>query len=433
MRSRRDFLRSSLRASLALSAAGALRPASLLAHGDRPPEPRPRPPIRPGTPAERFPDLPRHFLFEYYPWYGGSPSYDHWDQWDRVPPLDLASNYVPRLGAYDSRSAAVLEQHARWIADCGAGGISLSWWGPGSYEDRGVDLVMDVMKDHGLKVAFHMEPYAPDRGARWSEDVLYLLREYGQRRRWDALLLLRDADGREGPLFKSFYTIVPERARDCHGVERPVEGHTPDSTWRRQNDAVRTALRREFDHVTLLCDSSDFRRIPAAGFDGFAIYDPFVAPSRYGPLAAEATREGLLFAFNANPGYDSIARRIVEPDSCYVPPDFAPPTFGLDWTLAEHRELAAQRSRERVAESFAAALDLQSDPALSNHRRGFLLVYLNSFNEWHEGHAFEPMRDAAALGEVERAFGYHNPERGGYRMEALSALVRAVVQPARAA
>jgi hypothetical protein len=143
------------------------------------------------------------------------PDFRHWDQADRVPPLDLASNSVPRLGAYDSRSAAVLEQHARWMAEAGAGAISLSWWGPGSYEDDGVNLVMDVMRDHGLKVTFHMEPYRSDRGERWSSDIQYLLREYGEKRRWDALLILRDADGSEGPLFKGFGTILPERVRDC--------------------------------------------------------------------------------------------------------------------------------------------------------------------------------------------------------------------------
>ena len=70
---------------------------------------------------------------------------------------------------------------------------------------------------------------------------------------------------------------------------------------------------------------------------------------------------------------------------------------------------------------------VQVNPALQNVRRGFLLVYLNSFNEWHEGHAFEPMKDAAALDPVERAFGYHNPARGDYRLSTLGSLLRPVV------
>ena len=429
MRTRREFLRKGVQASLALSAVSALRPSSLLAAPQSMPEPRPRPEVPRGTLTERFPDLRRHFLFEYYPWYGGPPGFRHWNQFDRVPPLDLASNYVPRLGAYDSRSAAVLEQHARWIADAGAGAISLSWWGPGSYEDDGVNLVMDVMNAHGLKVAFHMEPYRADRGERWTSDIVYLLREYGEKRRWDALLLLRDADGSEGPLFKGFGTILPERVRDCHGVEHRVDEFTADSTWRRQNDGVRDTLRRSFDHVTLLADSLNYPRTVASGFDGIAIYDQFIEPSRYERIAGDASRSSLLFTLNVNPGFDTIEPREVDPDGCYLPTPFAPPTPGIDFGARDERERAAQRSIDRINESFAAAMAVQVDPGLQNFRRGFLLVYLNSFNEWHEGHAFEPMKDAAALDPVERAFGYHNPARGDYRLSTLTSLLQPVVQP----
>ena len=69
---------------------------------------------------------------------------------------------------------------------------------------------------------------------------------------------------------------------------------------------------------------------------------------------------------------------------------------------------------------------MQTDPALANARRGFFLVYINSFNEWHEGHQFEPMRDADDLTRAERAIGYHNPDDGGYRLKALRKLLRRV-------
>ena len=52
----------------------------------------------------RFADLPRHFIFEYYPWYSVNP-YRHWDEGGHAPPIDLASNYMPKLGAYDSKAA----------------------------------------------------------------------------------------------------------------------------------------------------------------------------------------------------------------------------------------------------------------------------------------------------------------------------------------
>src|SRR5438874_2583410 len=104
--------------------------------------------------------------------------------------LDLAAFAMPALGAYDSRDAQVIEQHARWIADAGVGAVNLSWWGPGSAEDRAVPLIMDVMRAHDIHVAFHLEPYADDRATRLADALLYLNREYDEKRRWDARLLL---------------------------------------------------------------------------------------------------------------------------------------------------------------------------------------------------------------------------------------------------
>src|SRR5689334_11111606 len=149
-----------------------------------------------------FSDLPRHFIFEYYPWYGANP-YRHWEDPGLDPPVDIAARAMPLLGAYDSRSAATLERHAQWMLDVGVGAINISWWGRDSYEDRAVPLIMDVMRAHGIQVTFHLEPYADDRSTRYASDIMYLLKNYGERRRWDALLLLANADGKSGPIFKS--------------------------------------------------------------------------------------------------------------------------------------------------------------------------------------------------------------------------------------
>jgi hypothetical protein len=409
--SRRSFLRSLLGAGLA-------GPVLHLA------APRAHAAAATSSLAQRFPDLARHFIFEYYPWYGTDPM-RHWDAEDRVPPDDLATNYYPALGPYDSRATATLERHARWIVESGAGAVNLSWWGPDSYEDGAVHTIMDVMKDHGLKVTFHLEPYADDRGQRFVEDVLYLLREYGERRGWDALLVLKDADGSEGPVFKGFGTILPTETTDCHGVRHKVPEYTADDVWQRQTTELRRALRRDFDHVTMLADSLDITRTSRSGFDGIAIYSNLTLPTSYAVHAAQASRAGLVFSFNANPGFDLVEPREVEPDSCYSPSPFVPETSAIDWSRPEERERAAGRSADRIRESLAATLAVQTDPALTNYRRGFLLVYLNSFNEWHEGHSFEPMRNAAELSPAQRAVGYHNPERGDYRI----ALLRSLLQP----
>jgi len=282
---------------------------------------------------------------------------------------------------------------------------------------------MDVFHEHGLKVTFAMEPYSDRRALRYADDVLYLLREYGEKRRWDAFLVLRNADGAEGPVFKGFRCILPETSTDCLGRTSPVPDYTPDAVWRRQTDSLRQTLRADFDHVTLLADSLEFRRTPASGFDGIGIYDNYIGPERYPGYAEGASRMHLLFSFNVNPGYLQIEPRQVGDDPCYRPRSFAPETEGLDLSRPEGRELAARRSRARVRESFDATLAVQADPALENDRRGFFLVYINSFNEWHEGHAFEPMKDAADLTPAERAQGYDNPNDGGYRLRALGELV----------
>lgn len=383
-----------------------------------------------GALRDRFPDLRRRFIFEYYPWYGRDP-WRHWDAEDRRPPADIAAPYMPRLGPYDSRSRAVLEQHARWIADSGIGAVNLSWWGPDSFEDRAAHGVMDVMRDHDIKVTFHLEPYANDRGGRFAEDVLYLIKEYGERRRFDALLLLTHPEGGVSPVFKGFRTILPATERDCRGVEQPVADFTSNDEWQRALGRLRSVLRGEFERVIVLADSLDVDRVAASGFDGLAIYDNFVGPERYAAAARAASSRDLLFSLNVNPGFAVVRARVPTFDACGQPGrvlPFVPPLGDLDLTTAAGRERAADLSSRRIAETFRTTVALQADPALSNAQHGFFLTYVNSFNEWHEGHAFEPMQDAAALTPEERAAGYHNPSRGDYRLALLASLVAGVVE-----
>ncbi len=366
----------------------------------------------------RFTDLRRHFVFDYYPWYAADP-FRHWTMWHRVPPDDLAANTMPLLGAYDSRSRDVVEQHARWIADSGVGVINVSWWGQGSFSDRTVPLLMDVMGDHDIQVTFHLEPYSLDRATRMPEDVLYLLREYGEKRRWDHFYFNERADGTQGPVIKLFRTTTSERVANCHGEIEAVADFVPDGDWRRQTDRLREVVNGDFDHLTLLSNSPRVERVVAAGFDGISIYDPADTPDQWLDKALAATREGALFAFPINPGQDYVERRVVEPNSCYAPPPFLPASSEFDWNRAEDRERAAQLAEQRIEESLQTNLVLQTHPWLGNVDRGFFLTHITSFNEWHEGHQFEPMKDASALNSAERAVGYHNPADGAYRMRKL--------------
>ena len=164
----------------------------------------------------------------------------------------------------------------------------------------------------------------------------------------------------------------------------------------------------------MLADSLDVVRTEACGFDGIAIYDNYVRPESWRAHAEACSARDLVFSFSINPGFDGIVQRQVEPGSCYTPPAFEPVTTPYDWTRSQDRTAAARASERRIVESFKATLAVQTDPVLANATHGFFLVYINSFNEWHEGHQFEPMRDWDDLTRAERASGYHNPDDGEY-------------------
>jgi hypothetical protein len=411
--SRRAFLRTAGIAAAGI-AAGAL-PAGAAGQPRRPQ-------------LDRFSDLRRHFVFEYYPWYRTDP-WEHWPEAGSHPPETFGSKYLPALGLYDSRSTAVMERHARWIAESGAGAIDVSWWGPDSNVNEVIPTLMDVMADHDIHVTFYVEPYADDHARNYARDILYLIRNYGDRRRWDCFLLNERADGTTGPVFKSFRTILLATGTDCHGVTSPVSDYAADDVWRRQTDTVRELLRGDFDRVTLLADSSQVVRTQAGGFDGIALFDNYVSPEIWPTHAQNCTARDLVFSFQVNPGFDSIAWPQDDPDTCYKPPAFSPGGGVYDFARAADRSAAEAASRGRIVESFQTTLELQTRPVLANARKGFFLVYMNSFNEWHEGHQFEPARNRADVAPAQLALGLHNPEQGDYRLQTLGALIHRAVDP----
>ena len=387
-----------------------------------------RSPAVPATPAlrDRFADFHRHFVFEYYAWYETNP-WRHWSAKGYNPPHHIASPMMPALGAYDSADMAVVEQHARWIADAGVGAIAISWWGQGSYGDRATHMIMDVMRAHDIHVTFHLEPYRDDRAIYYASDINYIMREYGERRRWDNFLLLQNADGSSAPVFKTFRTILPTTIIDCQGIVRNVDDYTPDHVWRRQTDAIRENTRPVFDRILLLADSLDVGRTAAGGFDGVAIYDSFVRPETWAQAAVDFGGANLLYSFAVNAGFDSYIP-VIPLGVCDLPQPFEPPIGPIDWTNAEARLAAEMASRARVNDSLATTLELQSDPARRNAMRGFFLTYITTFNEWHEGTSFEPAKNRADLRPEERVFNYHNPENGAWRHELLKELMHRVTR-----
>ena len=375
----------------------------------------------------QFSDLRNHFIFEYYPWYGANP-WRHWESAGRTPPYDIAATSVPELGPYDSGNPRVIEQHARWIAESGAGAINVSWWGRDSYEDRLVPLVMDVMRDHGLKVTFHLEPYSNDRVDSYVSDVQYLITEYGDKRHWDCQLLLRSAGGTEGPVFKAFATIQPRFSSDCHGRTAPVAMWRPNDVWHRQIDTVRETLRRHFDNVWQLSDFPVADPVLATGFDGGSPYGAF-DPQEWPQRARAFSDVNLTFSPSIGTGFDAIGDRNSSADSCSSssPPAFVPPAI-INWNSAADREKAARLALWQIEASMRTSLDVQTNSTLRNARTGFFIVYIETFNEWHEGTAFEPMKDRAALLPQELPSGYHNPADGRYRLDYLKPRLEEIIR-----
>jgi hypothetical protein len=103
---------------------------------------------------------------------------------------------------------------------------------------------MDVMRAFGIKVTFHLEPYT-NRTQTIVDDIKYLLREYGERRRWDTFLLVQHADGSAAPVMKLFQSIMPETSTDCRGITRPVPLYVANEVWRQQTGRLKQELAGE--------------------------------------------------------------------------------------------------------------------------------------------------------------------------------------------
>jgi hypothetical protein len=223
-----------------------------------------------------------------------------------------------------------------------------------------------------------------------------------------------------------FEAILPQTSTDCLGVTRRVPGYVPDEVWRQQTATIRREMAVDFEHLTLLADSMDVGRTRAAGFDGSTSSDPYFHPDRWPQVVNWFNAEDLLFVFGVNAGFDAVpppAPPVNDP--CYRPPK-TDPAPDADWGSAAARARAQQASTDRIIQSFERTLRLQTDGGAANARNGFFLIYINSFNEWHEGTMFEPMKSLSDLTPDEQRL-YRNTPSGSYRLDTLATLLRQVL------
>ena len=129
-----------------------------------------------GLPQQRLLLNEKAHIF-YYSWYGRTDGWRHWQQGGHTPPLGIGANLYPSLGPYDS--GEVFDQHMRWLVQAGVGVLVYSWWGQGSYEDNLAPGVLDAAARHGIKVAWHHEPYGGRTAQSTVDDIRYLHARYG--------------------------------------------------------------------------------------------------------------------------------------------------------------------------------------------------------------------------------------------------------------
>jgi len=131
----------------------------------------------------------------YYTWYGNTTSYDgenpgtqnswlHWNENSHIPPLDLAANHTPTLGAFDSADNDTIEQHFNWAQDAGIDGLICTWWGPNGYEDYNFRKLLNVAADNDY--ALNFTPYFETYQTRYANDytlvvdhIEYIIDNYG--------------------------------------------------------------------------------------------------------------------------------------------------------------------------------------------------------------------------------------------------------------
>jgi uncharacterized protein YidB (DUF937 family) len=268
----------------------------------------------------------------YYPWYGSpavAGSYRHWPQGNLTPPNGISSNFYPVLGAYDSGDSAAVAQHMKWLKQAGTGVLVTSWWGQGSYEDQRVPLVLDQAGAQGIKVAFHIEPYANRTAASVAADVGYLMTKYGSHPAY-----FRDAAHGDR---NAFYVFESLRITDWSPIE---------------------SLKSQAIILTQTTDTSK-----SAHFGGMYSYDGIAAASLpdWSGTDRFCKANGLVWAPSIAPGYI---------DDRAVPGNTTPSV-----------DRASGAAYDKVWQHVISSGDGGSAPTW---------VSITSFNEWHEGSQIEP-------------------------------------------
>ena len=92
----------------------------------------------------------------FYVWYRNGFGSNHWNGSPTTIVVDK-----PLIGFYSSIDDNVVRWQLEKIRELGVDALFISWWGPGSYEDRAAQKVFSYLELYGLKAAILVEPFKP--------------------------------------------------------------------------------------------------------------------------------------------------------------------------------------------------------------------------------------------------------------------------------
>lgn len=308
----------------------------------------------------------------FYAWYGAPPVDDQYYHWTHgvlphwtpsvnenyrkdpyVAPLDPGITYYPSKGLYSSNDINRLSEQMQELYEAGVDVVAVSWWGSrlkntsvdgqGVGSDHCMSNILDAAARHGVKVAFHLEPYA-DRGVHQiHDDLTYIFDQYGAHSSFyrhpttnQGLVYLYDSYQLSSDQWKLLLT--KEGSLSIRGTSI---------------DCIAIGL--VLDDINYLVDSH---------FDG--AYSYFAAtgftqastPSNWASLQQRLLEKGLVFIPSVAPGYDDTRLR--------------------QWNGQNKR---ARRHGEYYDSMWREALSVSPQ-----------IIAITSVNEWGEGSQIEPAK-----------------------------------------
>jgi hypothetical protein len=281
----------------------------------------------------------------YYLWYGtlaNDGAWRHWNQLSHTPPDDIASSYYPLRGPYSSRDSNVLAAQMNDLRSAGVGAIAVSWWGQGSWDDQSLDGLFAAAEAAGIRIAFHLEPYAGQTAASIASDVHYLLGRFGSS---PALLRISRPTAASGTAAARpvFYVFAASRlpAGDLKASLDSLRG-TPD------------------DSIVMI-HSPKASSAAKDGGDGVYTYDALASPADFAALVSDCRAANVICSPSVSPGFDNHE------------------------AVATGQLFVDRQNGARYDAMWQAAISAGSE-----------WISVTTFNEWHEGTQIEPAQDFAS-------------------------------------